>query len=333
VFHHPTRLITGKGTPPMRATTNIITTSTRRSAMRFSAVANADAELIALCQTFTEATLDAWWAYMVDDDADEPEPKWDDYRRIVTTPATTSAGWHAKALALTAWNRDAFDDLAEDPDSFTTGLSSLMRDMVAPARAAIMACCAAKYGPLPGYYSTDGLWVGPTQEEEAERNKMLAERDEARIAAVVAEHRGTRPPVTNVPGQELIGVDEAGNMSLWATGTIKPLSALENNASSPAYIDGGHYVIWWKGHAITVHLSGSRTGLLEVLFMCGNLMKANLLCDEVEALLIGKVSEDGDGTPDYWAERIKEVAKHLREAMIAEAPGRRRGHISEGVAA
>jgi hypothetical protein len=292
-----------------------------------------DARLIALCQTFTETTLDEWWAYMDDDDAEEPGPNWDDYREIVATPATTSAGWHAKALALTAWNRDAFDALAEDPDSCTTGLASLMRDMVAPARAAIMARCAAKYGPLPHYYSADGVWVGPTPEEDAEHAKMVAEWNASRIAAVVAEHRGSLPPVTNVPGQELIGVDEAGNMSLWATGKIKPLSALDNNASHPAYIEGGHYVIWWKRHAITVHLSGSRTGMVEILFMCSATMKTHMSCDEVEALLIGKVSEDGGGTPGCWAEKIKELGKLLHEARIAEAPSRRRGRISGSAAA
>ena len=135
-----------------------------------------------------------------------------------------------------------------------------------------------------------------------------------------------------MPGQELIGVDEAGNMSLWSTGNIKPVTAFDD-ASHPDFIDGGHYVIWWKRHAITVHCSGRRDGIVEVLFMCSDLMKTHLMCDEVEALLIGKVSESGERTPDYWAEEIKKLTKRLQKARIAEAPSRRRGHLSGSAAA
>jgi hypothetical protein len=193
--------------------------------------------------------------------------------------------------------------------------------------------CVDKYGPLPSGYTTEGIWVGPTPEEKAEHEKKLAERHASRIAAVVAEHRGAQPPVTDVAGQELIGVDEAGNMSLWATGTIKQLSALENNASHPAYIDGGHYVIWWKRHAITVHLNGPRAGAVEVLFMCSGLMKTHLLCDEAEALLIGKVSQDGEKPKGEWAERFRELSKLMQEQRLAEVPSRRRGRISGSAAA
>jgi hypothetical protein len=161
---------------------------------------------------------------------------------------------------------------------------------------------------------------------------MLAARRAKRIAVVVAEHKGLQPPVTDVPGQELIGVDEAGNMSLWAKGTIKPTSALENNVSDPNYIKGNHYVIWWKRHAITVHLSGG-CHWVNVLFMCGNLGTMRMPRDEVEALLIGKVSQDGEMGEDKMAEIIKEAAKAMREARLAEEPSRRRGHISGGARA
>jgi hypothetical protein len=67
--------------------------------------------------------------------------------------------------------------------------------------------------------------------------------------------------------------------------------------------------------------------------MCSGLMKTHLLCDEVEALLIGKVSQDDERTPDYWAERIKELSKLMQKARIAEAPSRRRGRISGSAAA
>jgi hypothetical protein len=121
-------------------------------------------------------------------------------------------------------------------------------------------------------------------------------------------------------------------MSLWSTGTIRPLTAFDSNVSHPAYIAGGHYVIWWKRHQIIVHCNGPREGLVEVLFMCGS-VKARMMCDEVEALLIREAVQDGERTPDYWAGRINELVKLMQEARIAEAPGRRRGCISGRISA
>ena len=38
-------------------------------------------------------------------------------------------------------------------------LAGLLRDMVAPARAEILARCAADYGPLPKGYTADARWI------------------------------------------------------------------------------------------------------------------------------------------------------------------------------
>jgi hypothetical protein len=315
-----------------------MSTTIRRPATRTSSApaVNPDAELIRICHEFADVEMARWYRYVVTDEdlADEPDEEvdWDTYHRILATPATTPEGWHAKALAYAALDRDAYDDHEDHRDPCTAFLASLLRDVVAPARNAIVSRCAAKYGPLPRHYTAEGIWVGPTPEEKAEREKEWADRDADRIAAVVAEHRGTQPPVTNVAGQELIGVDEAGNMTLWCTGTIKEVSTLEDNASHPSFIKGGHYVIWWKRHAITVHLSGSRR-MLEVLFVCSGLMKTSMMTDEVEALLIGKVSQDGEKPEGYWAEQIKELSKLWQEQRLTEVPGRRRGRISESAAA
>jgi hypothetical protein len=330
------------------------TTPTRRGAMRLSTAAlfagltkpviaapsgadvdltpaAPDAELIRICHKFAEGEMVGWYRDVASDEdlpdegSEDEGVDWDTYHRILATPATTPEGWHAKALACSAFAQSAYDDHESNRDSCTTLLASLLRDMVAPARKAIISRCAAKYGPLSSHYTADGIFVGPSPEERAEMARVLAERNAARIAAVVADHKGAQPPMTGVPGQELIGVDKAGNMSLWSTGTIDPLSALENNASHPGYIVGDHYVIWWKRHAITVHLNGS--DWVQVQFMCGALNSMRMARDEVEALLIGRVVPDR-GKTSKIVELINETSKAWREAILAEAPGRRRGHIS-----
>jgi hypothetical protein len=127
-----------------------------------------DAELIRLCRQFAEAELTGWYRYVMapNDVADEQaaagmwvsdRATWD---WIAATPATTPEGWQAKALAFAAWERDAFDDPADDRCHTSTGLASLLRDMVAPARAAIIARLAGLYGPLPDGYTADGMWLG-----------------------------------------------------------------------------------------------------------------------------------------------------------------------------
>jgi hypothetical protein len=62
-------------------------------------------------------------------------------------------------------------------------------------------------------------------------------------------------------------------------------------------------------------------------------MKTHLLCDEAEALLIGKVSQDGEKPKGEWAERFRELSKLMQEQRLAEVPSRRRGRISGSAAA
>ncbi|MGI4802513.1 MAG: hypothetical protein ACRYG8_52480 [Janthinobacterium lividum] len=124
-----------------------------------------DAELIRVCHAFAEAEFRNWWRYVIAPDnladAQDHEPDWATLEWIETTPATTPTGWHAKALAYAAWWREAYDN-AEFPESDSDAplLASLLRDMVAPARAEILARCAADYGPLPDGYTADGRWIG-----------------------------------------------------------------------------------------------------------------------------------------------------------------------------
>ncbi len=121
---------------------------------------DADAELIRLCHAFAEADFANWYRYVTApvetaDDDDAP-PDWDTYHLIIATPATTPAGWHAKALAFVAWDREAYDDVGIERTPASTFLASLLRNMVMPARNAIIARCAKAYGPLPPQYTAAG---------------------------------------------------------------------------------------------------------------------------------------------------------------------------------
>jgi hypothetical protein len=187
-----------------------MSTTTRRGALRGASIAgllsiptialaaqssksNPDEELIRVCHRFAESQLEDWCRYVVEVDTDEddaPVP-WDDYHRIVGTQATTPVGWHAKALAFTAWSRESYDDHQDDRDSHTTFLAALLRDMVAPARNAIIAGCTAKYGPLPTQYTAEGIWIGYSVEERAEIDAENAAGVAAREAEREAKHKAT----------------------------------------------------------------------------------------------------------------------------------------------
>ncbi len=125
---------------------------------------NPDAVLIRICQQFAEAELTSWYRYCTAPfhlaDKQDPPPEHLLRHWIETTPATTPEGWHAKALACIAWNREMYDDPEDERDGGTTLLASLLRDMVAPARNAILARCEAAHGPLPEGYTPDWRWVG-----------------------------------------------------------------------------------------------------------------------------------------------------------------------------
>ncbi len=125
-----------------------------------------EAEFIATCRRFAEAQYADWYAYVVASDEvasemEDNEVDWATYNLIVATSAKTLEGLRAKALALAAWDRDAYDDSDESTPASAL-LASLLRDMVAPARAEIIGRLTAKWGPLPDGYTRDGIWVGRT---------------------------------------------------------------------------------------------------------------------------------------------------------------------------
>ena len=131
-----------------------------------AAAPGADADLIRVCQQFAEAEFAGWYLYVSTDDGEiqrryeNTPPDWAILRWIETTPAHTPAGWQAKALAQVAWDRDAYDNSPDRFDGHSALLASLMRDLAAPARAAIIARLVERYGPLPEGYTTDGVYVG-----------------------------------------------------------------------------------------------------------------------------------------------------------------------------
>lgn len=126
--------------------------------------AEPDAELVRVCHQFAEAEWRNWWRYVTAPanlaDAEATDPDWTTLEWIETTPATTPAGWAAKALALAAWHREAYDDSDAEGDASATLLAGLLRDMAAPARAEILTRCAADFGPLPEGYTADARWIG-----------------------------------------------------------------------------------------------------------------------------------------------------------------------------
>jgi len=149
-----------------------------------------DAELVRVCHDFAEAEWRNWWRYVTapDDLADEQDlaPDYAALAWIEATPATTPTGWQAKALAYAAWWREAYDDAEEDRDTSTSLLAVLLRDMVAPARAEILARCAAEYGPLPEGYAADARWIGRAPAAVAAPAPLPPHRDAELHAACAA---------------------------------------------------------------------------------------------------------------------------------------------------
>ncbi len=160
--HASRRGLLGGGAMAAALVAGIVSTS----ASAASASASSDAELIRVCHKFAEAEFADWYLYVITDDRgveshhEDTIPDWATLHWIEATPATTLEGLRAKALALVAWHRDAYDNSPDDRDAHTTLLASLMRDLAAPARAVIIARLFERYGPLPKDYTIDGAWLG-----------------------------------------------------------------------------------------------------------------------------------------------------------------------------
>lgn len=125
---------------------------------------------------------------------------------------------------------------------------------------------------------------------------------------------------------ELIGLTDDGRMVLWDTGMVRPIGRFEMTGGN--FIKSGHYVIEWKGHAITVHcgneMRGGRWGI-GVLFMCSSGSSVFMDQTEVEPMLIGELVRNPESE-----RRITEAFERIREAnrQRYQTPHLQRGRIS-----
>jgi hypothetical protein len=128
---------------------------------------------------------------------------------------------------------------------------------------------------------------------------------------------------------ELIGMDIDGQIYLWSTGEVRPVTAFEDyRHGGLRLIKSGHYVIHWQGHAITVHCGSvldGRKWKVGVQFMCSRGAPLCMPRTEVEAMLLGEVVRDPKAE-----ERIPQQIIELTEAFTARyrAPHRRRMRMS-----
>jgi hypothetical protein len=133
-------------------------------------------------------------------------------------------------------------------------------------------------------------------------------------------------PQSETRTTELIGVDEDGVMSLWSVGEVRPITAFRTTDEG-RWIKSGHYVIDWKGHAITVHCGNLINGGVSVLFMCSAGNGTSMTRAEVEAMLIGEVVPDPKIEANILRQ-LEELSAILKRRN--QAPHRLRGRIGGG---
>ena len=124
--------------------------------------------------------------------------------------------------------------------------------------------------------------------------------------------------------QELIGVTDDGRLVLWSTGRVRPISAFPRSGSG--IIQGGHYVVAWNGHDVTVHCSSALGGGVVVQVMCSTSTPAAFPLAYVEARLRGQVVRDPVAAADIL-HRLQNINGLL--AKRSDTPSRQRGHLND----
>ncbi len=135
--------------------------------------------------------------------------------------------------------------------------------------------------------------------------------------------RRRKLPLPPVQTMELLGLGPDGHLYVWQDkAQVQPLSHFPDEPGR--LFSSGHYLIEWKGHAITVHCGLSCYGQVVVQFMCGGLPTIALAKKAVETMLLGKVLKD----PVVEA-RILANLRQLTEDADREnmQPSRRRGKL------
>ena len=135
---------------------------------------------------------------------------------------------------------------------------------------------------------------------------------------------GTVPPplVQTTRTMDLIGLTDDGRLVLWSEAQqVRPITAFPTNGHS---IESGHYVLNWKNHAVTAHLTTGAAGSVVVQFMCNRGPQLRMTRAEVEPLLLGIVVPD----PAHEAEILR-MLRELTADLTArqDAPHRQRGRI------
>jgi hypothetical protein len=94
-------------------------------------------------------------------------------------------------------------------------------------------------------------------------------------------------PFASARQLDLIGCNEAGEMRIWDTGYVEPVSRFQNYADG--CVHSAYYVIQWRGHAVTVHCGSNHDHSVCVLFMCGGGYSLDMSSADAEAMLLGRV--------------------------------------------
>ena len=131
---------------------------------------------------------------------------------------------------------------------------------------------------------------------------------------------------------ELIGLDVDGRMSLWAVGKVEPVKRFDYFMDSGVRrIHAGHYVIDWKGYAITVHCCCDFTGNVRVQFMCNSGSSIPMPRKEVEDMLLGKVIRNpvsGAKSMECLKDlRLKDLREFFKPPQ--QDPLRQRGYLGD----
>lgn len=261
-----------------------------------------DAEIIRLCDQMVKIQS-KWHKLHSGGDADP------DKNRV----AAINRAWHSTMAAL----------LTKSP-STTAGIRAIARAVVAhrcpeyPKDFDVPTLVQELVLRLAGWIA-EGRGRRPIPETEPKSTTSRLKRSKRPVA--------NQPPPKLLPPTEtrkteLIGMDVDGSMYLWTTGNVQPASAFEE--FDDRYIKSGHYVIQWKGQAITVAIGNFADGDISVHFMCSRGPILSMKRVEIEPLLLGRVIED----PEKSAELLHLINK-ASEAIVtrSQAPDRRRGSM------
>lgn len=132
-----------------------------------------------------------------------------------------------------------------------------------------------------------------------------------------------RPPILHpTRTTDLIGLTDDGRLVLWsAAAQVRPMTVHPTKGAPPA---NGHYVIDWKGHAITVHLSNHSDGRIGVLFMCSGSPCVAMTRAKIAPLVLGVVVPDPEGEAKILRKLQALIERH---ADRNDTPSRQRGRL------